>query len=227
MWSHAPDVVDQPPDRSRLEDEDQSLGQDLEPVALGGRGHVPGRLRAAVEGNGPCFSIDVGSAVELLGAHHSGALDRRQNPRIRAAATDVVPEPGSDRVVIGLGRGLEQGDRRQDHARRAVAALEGALREKRLLNPVELAGRREALDRQDLMALRRRHQRSAASNGLPVDEDCAGATDALATAGLRTGDVELVAQDPEEGPLRLTRNRSGGAVDVQVEGARRIGRMHV
>ena len=77
-----------------LEDDDQTVGQDLEPVALGGRGHVPGRLRAAVEGNGPCFSIDVGSAVELLGAHHSGALDRRQDPRIRAAATDVVPEPG-------------------------------------------------------------------------------------------------------------------------------------
>ncbi len=45
----------------------------------------------------------------------------------------------------------------------------------------------------------------------PVDEDGTGAADALATAGLRPGDVELVAQDPEEAPVRLAGNLRGDA----------------
>jgi hypothetical protein len=38
---------------------------------------------------------------------------------------------------------------------------------------------------------------------------------------------ELVAQAPEEAPVRATGNRNGNAVDNDAEGARRFGRLHV
>ena len=78
-----------------------------------------------------------------------------------------------------------------------------------------------------VVALGRRQPRSAAPDRLPVDEDGARAADALAAAGLRPGDVELLAQDTEEAPVRLTRNVRGDPVDDQAEGAGRFGRLHV
>ena len=150
--------------------------------------------------------LDARHALELRGMHARGALDGHEDPRVRPATADVVLEPGPDRLVIGFGRGCEEADRRQDHPGRAVAALEGAFLEERPLDRVELAGWREALDGQDLVPLGRRQPRSAAPDRPPVDEDSTGPADALAAAGLRPGDVELVAQDPEQAPVRLTGN---------------------
>ena len=85
----------------------------------------------------------------------------------------------------------------------------------------------EALNRQDLAGVGGPQPCLAAPHGIAVDEDGAGATDALAAARLRPGDVELVAEDLEEAPVRLAGNLGGSSVDEESEGARRLGRLHV
>ena len=92
---------------------------------------------------------------------------------------------------------------------------------------MEHPGLGEALDRQDLAGVGGRQPCLAAPHGIAVDEDGAGATDALAAARLRPGDVELVAEDLEEAPVRLAGNLGGSSVDEESEGARRLGRLHV
>lgn len=102
--------------------------------------------------------------------------------------------------------GLEQGNSREDHPGRAVAALEGARVQERALDRMERIRGGEPLDREQLVAVRLGERRSATPDRPTVEEDGAGAADPFAAARLRTADVELVAQDTDEHSIRLDRD---------------------
>ena len=108
-----------------------------------------------------------------------------------------------DLRLRGLGMGLQQRHGLKNHARRAVAALHGALVEERLLHGVQLPARGEAFDGDDLAALRRAHRRHAGEDRLVVEKHGAGAALAFAAAVFRSRQPQVFAQHFEQGPLGL------------------------
>src|SRR5690349_699803 len=98
--------------------------------------------------------------------------------------------------------------------------------QERGLDRMEPTARDESLDRDDRAALGIGHRRSTASDRLAVEEHRAGTAGAFSAARLWTGDVEIVAQDLKQAPVRVVRDLPGRAVDGQAEGARRLCRMH-
>ena len=106
--------------------------------------------------------------------------------------------PARDRLARGLRRLQQERVGVHDHAGRAVAALEAAVVDERLLERMQLAVAGEALDRRDVLALDVLQRGLARSDGLAVDDHRAGAADPGAAAVLRSGELEVGAQHPEE-----------------------------
>ena len=90
---------------------------------------------------------------------------------------------------------------RQDHAWGAVPALQGIVGDEGLLNWVQLAVAREALDGHDVGASDRLDVHGAGSNGAMVHKD--GASTALgdAAAVFRAGEPQVGSKDPKQGPV--------------------------
>jgi hypothetical protein len=76
------------------------------------------------------------------------------DPWVGAAATDVAIQGFVDGRVDWIRIVGQQGQHRQDHAGRAVAALGGADLDERLLHEVQYAVVREGLDGRDFATLR-------------------------------------------------------------------------
>src|SRR5205085_6680028 len=76
-------------------------------------------------------------------------------------------------LAVELARLEQRGDREQ-HPRRAEAALQSSVAREGLLEPLELGPLREPLDRQDVRAGGVRREEAAGADGLPVDEHGAG-----------------------------------------------------
>ena len=103
----------------------------------------------------------------------------------------------------------------QHHAGRAVAALECAVGDERLLDGVQRAVMRQALDADDVAAVGLERECGAGGNGFAIDERDAGAAHAARTADLRSLQAELVAQQIGEGLLH--RHLAGGVGAVEAE----------
>src|ERR1700723_1399579 len=118
-------------------------------------------------------------------------MDRIDDAVIGAAAAEIAAHPLAQLVVTEryrlcleilshvtrhalpkLGR---HADRRADLARRAIAALEPVMFDKRLLQRMERAGGAEALDGGDLAPFVLNGESEAGIDALAVDEDGAGA----------------------------------------------------
>ena len=102
---------------------------------------------------------------------------------------------------VGAGHCVEQADGGHDHARRAVAALEGLLVEERLLDRVERALGGQPLDGLDRLPGDAADRGDAGAGGLAVDQHGAGPARAFAAADLAAGQAEVVAQHAEQGGL--------------------------
>src|SRR5262245_8738985 len=89
-------------------------------------------------------------------------------------------------------------DAGHDHAGRAEAALESVMLPERLLQRMQLAVRREALDRRDLAAVGLDREHGARLDRVPVQLDRAGAADGRVAADLRTGEAEAVAKEVDQ-----------------------------
>src|SRR5882672_2802305 len=148
-------------------------------------------------------------------AHQScGAMHRAAEPLIGAATADV----GEIGVDIGVGRvriGLEIGHRRHDLAGLAVTALRDLFAQPRLLHRMLAVGR-EPLDGGDLLPFDAADRHRARTDGLSVDVHGAGAALGNAAAELRSGQSDLLTQDPEKRGIALDIELMRGAVDVDV-----------
>ena len=104
---------------------------------------------------------------------------------VAGAAAEVPLEPFADRLLARRVPVLDQRDRRHHHPRRAVAALERVVVVERLLHGMQLAVRRETLDRRDLRAVGLDAEHRARLRRGAVDEHRAGAARRRVAADVR------------------------------------------
>jgi len=88
---------------------------------------------------------------------------------------------------------IEQRDRRHDHSRGAVRALQRAFFEKRFLQGVELLAPGQTLDGCDSGLSNSADLGYAGPRGSPINQDGAGAALAFAAAVLGPSEVKVVA----------------------------------
>src|SRR6185437_3575591 len=98
-------------------------------------------------------------------------MDGIHDPGIGSAAADVPIHRLDDLLVGGMRRAVEKGDARQDHARRAVAALKGFSFEEGLMNRMQLIALRQTFDRLDLLPSGGADSHAATASGQSVDEN--------------------------------------------------------
>src|SRR4029450_4509921 len=108
----------------------------------------------------PCNSLLLG-----IGEGHGGA-DGVEDLRVPGAATKVPGKRLAELVLAGRRVVLEQVGGRTAPARRAEAALHGTGLRERLLHGVQLALPREALDRDDVVAVGLRSEDEARAGGV-------------------------------------------------------------
>src|SRR5262249_44613733 len=97
----------------------------------------------------------------------------------------------------------EQRDGAEDHARRAVSALERVGSEEGLLHRVQLALGRQSLDGDDLLRAYRADLELAASRCDAIDQHSTCRALSFTASELGTTEIEMVAQDAEEWAIRI------------------------
>ena len=116
---------------------------------------------------------------------------------------------------VGRGMRVEERLRREQHPRRAVAALRRALFGERGLQRMQLRALREPFDRRHVRQADLLRQHEAGEHLPAVDEDGARAALAELAAVLRPGEAQLLTKDLEQCVVRLGRDGVRLAVDAQ------------
>src|SRR5712691_7013740 len=145
-----------------------------------------------------------------------GALDRAHDARIGAAAADVGAHLVLDLRARRARVRREQRRGAHELARLAVAALRHALGEPRALQRVHPIGR-ETLDRRDRFALYARHRHEARKHPFAVDMHHAGAALARAAAEFGAGELQFLAQHPQEAGAFRRSDADRLAVDGEID----------
>ena len=105
--------------------------------------------------------------------------------------------------------------RRHDHARRAIAALEGKLIDERLLQRMERAvGFFQSFNGHDAFAARFIGQIGTGADGRTVNQHCTGAANLDFAGNFSAVQIQRVAQDFSESFLRLAVYLPGFAVQL-------------
>src|SRR5262245_25103205 len=141
----------------------------------------------------------------MLGPPHvrGGVHHRLDDLVVSGAAAEVARQPVADLGLAGIGVSLEQGPGRHEESGRADAALQGGVLEELLLQGVQGLARRHALDGLDPPPAHLAAQHEARADQPPVQGDAAGPAVAGGAALLAAGQVQRVAEDVEQGLLRL------------------------
>ena len=109
------------------------------------------------------------------------------------------------------------------HARRAIAALQGVALLERALQIGDRTGVGQALDRLHLRAVALHGEHQTAADDLAVEQHRAGAADAMLAADMGAGERKIVAQEVDQRLARFNPRRNRLAVhaqlDVEVTGA--------
>src|SRR5688572_20393685 len=138
-----------------------------------------------------------------------GQLDRLVDLQVAGAAAEVARERALEPLARGLRLLVEERLRGEQEARRAVAALRGAGLDEGLLEGMELAPLRHALDGGDRVPDGVEAEEEAGEHRLPVDEHRAGAALAELAAVLRPGQPHALAEHLEQGLVREERHVAG------------------
>ena len=144
--------------------------------------------------------------------------DRVDDRRVAGAAAEVA---GQLRAHLLLGRRgilLEEEPRGHQDPRCAEAALKPEVLVEGLLERVELGAVRERLDRLDLRPVRLHREREARPRRASVEQDRAGAADAVLAPDVRAVEVQLVADEVGEQQARLDQPLVADPVDRDRDG---------
>src|SRR5438067_837479 len=133
--------------------------------------------------------------VSVAAISRPHGLDGLDNVLIAGAAAEVALEPLADLRLGRRGVLVEQADDRHDHPGGAEAALQRVLLVERLLDGMQLAVLRQALDRGDLRAVGLDSEHGARLDGLSVDHDRARSARGRVAADVRPGEAQAVAED--------------------------------
>src|SRR5581483_7566087 len=145
------------------------------------------------------------------------ARDRAHDPGIAGAAAEIAAELEADARGVGVREPAHDVARGHQHAGRAVAALEPVLG---LEGGAKPRGNRilvEPLDGADLAPLAGERQGDAGARRRIVDQQGAGAADAVLAADMRAGQELLLAQEIGEAGARLDHRADRGAVDREAK----------
>src|ERR671930_2438621 len=150
----------------------------------------------------------------VMASPHRRRVDGLDDVLVAGAAAEVALEPAPD-LLLGqpVAVRAQELDAGHDHPRRAEAALEGVALPERLLERMQLAALRQALDRRDLAAVRLDGQHGAGLHGVPVEVDRAGSAHRRVAADLRAGQPDVVAEEIDEQRPRLDLRLVPDAVD--------------
>src|SRR5919197_53416 len=154
------------------------------------------------------------SAWVVMASPHRRLADGLDDVLVAGAAAKVALEPAPD-LCVGqpVAVRAEELDAGHDHPRRAEAALERVALPERLLERMELAAPRQALDGRDLAAVGLDCEHGARLHCAPVEMDRAGAADRRVAADLRPSEPEVVAEEVDEQRPRLDLRLVPDAVD--------------
>ena len=125
-------------------------------------------------------------------------VHRANNAGVAGAAAQIAGQAVLDFLDAGPWVPVQERDRRHDHSRRAVSALDGALVDKGFLDGRELAVFRHAFDGRDLLALHFIGENQTTVHRLAVHQHRAGAAIAQVASLLGTGKAQRVAQHVEQ-----------------------------
>jgi hypothetical protein len=117
---------------------------------------------------------------------------------IAGAAAIVAGKVRADHFAARHAAALEQLLRGEQHAGRAVAALQRVALLECLLQVGELAGIGDALDGVDARAVALHGEHQAAAHDHAVDAHRAGAADAVLAADMAAGEGEVLAQEVDQ-----------------------------
>ena len=150
--------------------------------------------------------------------HPGGHTDGVDDAWIGPAAANVAFEGAADLGFARLRRLLEQRDAGENHAGRAVPALQRVGLDEGFLQGMQFAVLRQSLDGGDLFACDGRDGRPARTHRGAVHQNGAGAALPLAAAIFRSGEVKLVAKHPQQQPSGVRYEPVAFAVDHQFHG---------
>ena len=156
----------------------------------------------------------VGRAAWLR--QHPG--NRGDDALIAGAAAQVAAELDPDATRVGRGQADHDVARGDQHARRAVAALQAVLGGEGAAQARHDRVVVEALDGAHLGAVAGKRVGDAGARDLAVDLHRAGAADAVLAAQVRAGQQQMLAQEVGQVGARLDRGGHGLAVDGEADG---------
>src|SRR5215211_6301848 len=110
---------------------------------------------------------------------------------------------------------MNAGNARHDLTRGAIAALKSIPFDEGGLQRMELVALRNPLDSGDLPAFDKCGQRQAGFVPLAIHEHCAGTALAEATAFLRAGEMQVLAQCVEQSGAGINRESVLASIDAQ------------
>src|SRR5262245_10754881 len=161
------------------------------------------------------FSVIAISPPSSLRAGHltGGVEDRLHDVVVAGAPAEVALERLADLLVGWVRVLLQVADRRHDHARRAVPALEAVVAMDRLLDRVHLPVGRQPLDRRDLPAVDLHGEQVARLDGLTVHQDGARTARRGIASDVGPGEPEGLPEEVHEERARLDVRRARDPVD--------------
>src|SRR6267378_945705 len=152
----------------------------------------------------------------LRNLHASGCIQHRlDDVVVPGAAADVAFQLVPDGCLVELAAiAVHDIDRRHDHARGAIAALQAVIVAERRLHRVQFVTLRDALDGGDAGSGGLAGQYGAGFDRTAVDMDDAGAALAGVAADMGAGQVQVFAKEMDEEGSVLNICRNGITIDL-------------
>src|ERR1700687_3218646 len=169
------------------------------------------------------LNVAIGNPRTLFGGlrdlHAAGGVEHRFDDVVVAgAAADIAFQLVADGVLVELAAiAVDDIDRRHDHARRAIAALQPVIVAERGLHRMQLVSLRDALAGRDTWAGGLSDQHGAGFDRPAVDMHDTGAALAGVAADMGAGQVQMVAQEIDKKGAVLDVGRDRLAVHRQFD----------
>src|SRR5262245_53650019 len=143
----------------------------------------------------------------------AGGVHRLDDVGIAGAAAEIGGEHVEQVLVADVGLALEHAGRQHQKAGRAEAALQAVIVDEGLLQRMQHVALCQALDGADrpALGLHRKHQTRA--HGLAIEQDGAGAADAVLAADVGAGLAAVVADGVDQRAARIDADVMAPAVD--------------
>src|SRR6516164_226029 len=168
-------------------------------TSIAKRPHAP-RTEAARRGSASAFAAR-SPLRSRSGLRHR--LDRIDDGLIAGATAVIAREMGTDLFAARNAAAGQQFLRGEQHARRAVAALQGVARNERPLQIGDLVRIGHAFDGVDARAVALHRQHQAAAHHHAVDAHAAGAAYAALAADMTAGQRNVFAQEVDQRLARI------------------------